>query len=189
MINELVPDERSGHLESPYRAEDVALMPGVPAALRELSEHGFLLIVVSNQPAAAKGTASRDALRAVHERVVELLEAQGASIDGSRYCFHHPEGVVPDLTETCDCRKPAPGLILAAAASLNVDLAASWAVGDADRDVIAGRTAGCRTVLVMNPDSRRRRGGREAVDAIVRDLPEASAYIVHASTQAEHGAG
>ncbi len=177
VINEPVPDARSGRPESPYRPEDVRLAEGAVDALRMLHEGGFVLIVVSNQPAAAKGTVSMDQLRAVHGRVVELLAAHGVELDDWRYCFHHPEGVVPQLTGACECRKPAPGMLLDAAREHDLDLAASWIVGDSDVDIQAGETAGVKTVLVQNPLTEHRRKGAAAQE-IVRNLSEAVGIIL-----------
>lgn len=178
VINELVPDQDSGRPESPYRPQDIALVPGATGALQALQQEGYRLIVASNQPAAAKGTATLDQLRAVHGRVVELLGAAGVELDGWRYCFHHPDGVVPELSGACDCRKPAPGMLLEAAAELGLDLGASWAVGDADRDVEAGRRAGCRTVLVEHSASQHRRRGGVETDAVAADLAAAAEIII-----------
>jgi D-glycero-D-manno-heptose 1,7-bisphosphate phosphatase len=95
----------------------------------------------------------------VHERTQELLAAEGATIDDWRYCFHHPQGTVPDLTGDCECRKPKPGMLLDAATRHGLDLGASWMVGDSDTDVQAGQAAGCRTALIEHPGSAHRRTG------------------------------
>jgi len=181
VINDLVWDERDGAYESPYAAAQVTLMPGVPEALRSLAEHGYRLVVVSNQPGAAKRKASLDDLRSAHERVVETLAGHEVRLDGYWYCFHHPEGEEPGLTGPCSCRKPKPGLITQAAGELGLDLRASWMVGDADRDVEAGRSAGCRTVLVLNPASQHRRNDRVEADASAGDLAEAAAIITRSA--------
>ena len=157
VIVDLVPDPRSGVDESPYRTEDVRLVAGAAAGLEALRRAGFLLIVASNQPAAAKGTVAMQELQAVHQRAVELLVQEGIELDCWRYCFHHPRGAVASLSVECSCRKPKPGLVLAAAAELGVDLARSWMVGDSTTDVEAGSSAGCATVLVEHPGSEHRR--------------------------------
>jgi D-glycero-D-manno-heptose 1,7-bisphosphate phosphatase len=172
VIDEPVLDPQTGRHESPYDPADVALVRGAGAALRSLAAAGFRLVVVSNQPAAAKERSTREALDAVHARIVELLAAEGVRIDDWRYCFHHP-----DFTGPCTCRKPEPGLLLDAARELGLDLGASWLVGDADRDVEAGRRAGCRTVLVENPRSAHRRAGA-AADAVAPHLTAAVAVIL-----------
>ncbi len=177
VINEPVPDPLTGTPESPYQPEDVQLAAGAAAAIRELHGAGFLLVAASNQPAAAKGNATMEQLRAVHERVVELLEAEGARLDDWRYCFHHPDADGP-----CRCRKPEPGMLLDAAAEHDIDLSRSWMVGDADRDVEAGRRAGVKTVLVENPGTAHRRKGAPS-DAVVRNLSDAAGIIVEESNR------
>jgi D-glycero-D-manno-heptose 1,7-bisphosphate phosphatase len=180
VINEPVLDERSRKYESPYRPEDVILAEGAAEAIKKLRDAGFLLIAVSNQPAAAKATTTMDELKAVHDRVVELLGEDGAQIDDWRYCFHHPEGVVPELTTACDCRKPAPGMILDGAAHNGADLAESWMVGDSDVDIEAAQRAGIRTILVENPLTTHRRKGAGAQEN-VRNLSAAAGIILNES--------
>jgi D-glycero-D-manno-heptose 1,7-bisphosphate phosphatase len=135
------------------------------------------VIVASNQPAAAKGIATVDALDAVHDRVVELLGDAASVVDEWRYCRHHPDALDPAL-RGCECRKPRPGMLLDAAGAHGLDLARSWMVGDADRDVEAGRTAGCRTALVENPESAHRRTGAAGEDVRVADLAAAVSEIL-----------
>ena len=106
-------------------------------------------------------------LHAMQARVLELLAAEGASFDDFRICLHHPEGVVPELTGPCDCRKPAPGMLLDAARELDIDLERSWMIGDTDSDVLAGRAAGCRTVLIEQPHSAHKRTAQPHPDAVV----------------------
>jgi len=184
VIVEPVPDALLGTHESPYRAHDVALVAGAVQAIRALREQGFLLVGVSNQPAAAKGNAKLEDLRAVHARTSELLSAHDADLDDWRYCFHHPAGVDPALAGPCGCRKPAPGLLLAAAAQHEIDLEQSWTVGDSDSDVAAGAAAGTRTVLVEHPRSRHRRRGTPAPTCTVIDLRSATSAIAGRSMPA-----
>jgi D-glycero-D-manno-heptose 1,7-bisphosphate phosphatase len=181
VIVEPVLDPIAGAPESPYRAADVALVAGVVEALQALRDAGLALVVVSNQPAAAKGTVSLDELRVVHERAVELLADRGVELDAWHYCYHHPDGAAPGLAGPCDCRKPEPGMLLRAARELELDLTRSWMIGDSDADIEAGRRAGCRTVLVEHPGSRHRRGAGSSPDHRVGDLGEAAALIAAAS--------
>ncbi len=180
VINEPVPHPVSGLPESPHRPEDVRLTPGCAEALAEFRRAGATLVVVSNQPSAAKGTATEADLDAVHDEIVRRLEALGVAPDDWRYCRHHPDGTLPALSGACDCRKPAPGMLLDAARDLALDLSASWMIGDGDADMAAGRAAGCRTILVRHPGTRHRRGHVTA-DASVDDLP-AAARMVAAAT-------
>lgn len=178
VINELVPDPVTGHPESPLRSNDVRLVPGAAAALRLLAGAGWRLVGVSNQPGAAKGLITLAGLRAIQARVLELLDVEGVSLDDFRLCLHHPEGVVPELTGPCGCRKPAPGMLLDAAAELGIDLGHSWMVGDTDGDVQAGQAAGCRTILVAHPASAHKRTAQLHPDAVVSDLRAAAGIIL-----------
>jgi D-glycero-D-manno-heptose 1,7-bisphosphate phosphatase len=170
VVNELVSDPGSRLPESPLDPDDVALVPGAAPALCRLRDAGYLLVAVSNQPAAAKGVVTLDRLRAVQDRVLELLQREGVVPDAVRCCFHHPEATVPELRQTCPCRKPAPGMLLDAAAELEVDLRASWMIGDTDGDVAAGAAAGCRTVLIAAPGSGHKRRGTAHADVYAPDL-------------------
>jgi D-glycero-D-manno-heptose 1,7-bisphosphate phosphatase len=177
VLNELVPDPVSGAAESPLQVEQVHLIAGAAAAAAQLAKAGYLLVCVSNQPAAAKGKVSVDGLLAVHRRVIRLLAAEGATLAASRLCLHHEHGVVPELSGPCDCRKPAPGMLLDAAASLGLDLCGSWMVGDTDADIGAGRAAGCRTVLIRNPASVHKRLQAISADMVADDLADAVAKL------------
>jgi histidinol-phosphate phosphatase family protein len=157
VINELVPDPVSGACESPLCVADVRLVPGAATAAARLARLGFVLVCVSNQPAAAKGEAPVSRLLEVHRRVLELLREQNVTLGASRLCLHHEHGVVPELSRPCDCRKPAPGMLLDAARALAIDLRISWMVGDTDADVAAGDAAGCMTMLVRHPGSFHKR--------------------------------
>jgi histidinol-phosphate phosphatase family protein len=162
VLNELVPDRSSGVPESPLRVEDVRLAPGAATAAAALARLGFVLVCVSNQPAAAKGKVSVAQLLAVHDRVLELLGEQGVRLRASRLCMHHEHGVVPELSGPCACRKPAPGMLLDSIRSLEIDPHVSWMVGDTDADIAAGKAAGCMTLLVRHPGSVHKR--LQAVD-------------------------
>jgi D-glycero-D-manno-heptose 1,7-bisphosphate phosphatase len=132
------------------RAEELRILRGVPQALRRLQRAGFRLIVVSNQAVVARGLASEDDVRALHVILQRLLvQAGGPPLDGWYFCPHHPEANVPAYRIDCDCRKPKPGLLLRAAIDHNLNLTASFAVGDRITDIVAGARAGCRTILVQ----------------------------------------
>jgi D-glycero-D-manno-heptose 1,7-bisphosphate phosphatase len=178
VINALAMDPVSGEPESPLNPADVRLLPGAGAALRQLRDAGFLLVGVSNQPAAAKGTLTIAQLEAIQARVLELLGVEGVRFDDFRICLHHPDGIVPALSGPCDCRKPAPGMLRDAAAALGIALERSWMIGDTDADVEAGRAAGCRTVLVEHPGSAHKRRGAVAADLTACDLDRAALAIL-----------
>lgn len=179
VLNDVVPDPRTGTDESPLHPDDVRLMPGVGAAILELAAAGYVLVQVSNQPAAAKGHVSVEQLRAVQDRVEELLAVDGVRLDDARLCLCHPDGVVPDLAGPCNCRKPAPGMLLDAARELNLDLGRSWMFGDGSADVGAARAAGCRVALVEHPRTAHRRQDAGEPDLKAATLPDAVRLLVH----------
>jgi D-glycero-D-manno-heptose 1,7-bisphosphate phosphatase len=183
VLNESVPDPVSGARESPLELSDVRLLAGAASAARRLVAAGYILVCVSNQPAAAKGKVTIQRLEAVHERVLELFAEDGVQLEASFLCPHHPEGVVRELSGPCDCRKPAPGMLLDAAGALAIDLGASWMLGDTDTDVEAGRAAGCRTVLIGHPGSAHKRTGRASPDLLAVDLADGVAQLL------DHDAG
>jgi D-glycero-D-manno-heptose 1,7-bisphosphate phosphatase len=183
VLNAGAPDPASGLLESPLRIEDVRLLPGVAAALAELTQAGYALVCVSNQPAAAKGKTTVGRLCALHDRVLGLLAREDVCLDASCLCPHHPEGIVAELSGPCACRKPAPGMLLDAAGALGLDLGRSWMLGDTDADVLAGAAAGCRTVLIEYAGSAHKRLSATSPDLRAADLTDAIAQLL------DHGRG
>jgi D-glycero-D-manno-heptose 1,7-bisphosphate phosphatase len=129
-------------------AEQFELFPYAPDALIRLRKAGFALIVVTNQPAVARGLITEAELRSLHEHLRQLLRQRGADVDAIYVCSHHPDAIVPALRVECDCRKPRPGLLHSAARELDLALSTSFLVGDRASDIAAGARAGCRTVLV-----------------------------------------
>ena len=178
VLNAAARDPESGFFEAPLRLADVHLLPGVAPALKRLAAEGYALVCTSNQPLAAKGKTTLDELMALHERVLELLATEGAHLDGSRLCPHHPDGSVAEFSGPCPCRKPAPGMLLDAAQDLDLDLEASWMLGDTDADVQAGQSAGARTVLIEYPPSAHKRLGGADPDLRAADLPGAVSRLL-----------
>lgn len=132
----------------PSRPEDLILYGEAAPELRRLRSAGFRLVVVTNQSGIARGYFTRDDLQRMHDHLTRELASRSVYLDGIYACPHHLEGVIPELSVACDCRKPKPGMLLQAAADLQLDLGRSWLVGDILDDVEAGNRAGCRTVLV-----------------------------------------
>jgi D-glycero-D-manno-heptose 1,7-bisphosphate phosphatase len=178
VLNGLVADPVSGAPESPLRTEDVALLPHAAAGVACLRAAGYAIVVVSNQPAAAKGTITLAQLEAVNDRVLWLMADAGEPVDAVRLCLHHPLGVVPGLAGPCDCRKPAPGMLLDAARELGLDLGRSWMIGDTDADIAAGLSAGCGTVLIEHAPSAHKRTGTATPDLRASDLLDAARQLL-----------
>jgi len=126
------------------------LMPNVGEGLRTLQDAGYKLIVISNQSAVARGYFAEQDLKPLFKALRNYLSQYGVELDGIYYCPHHPEGAVIKYAKECLCRKPQPGLIQKAANIHNIDLSASWMIGDILHDIEAGNKAGCRTIMVDN---------------------------------------
>lgn len=137
--------EDPGYLNHP---EQVKLLEGVAEALIELRAMGYMLIVVTNQSAVARGIVSEKGLGEIHNRLMQLLTERGAYLDQIYYCPYHPDGVIPKYRKESDWRKPNPGMLLAASDEMDIDLSQSWKIGDSSRDIEAGLRAGCKTILV-----------------------------------------
>jgi D-glycero-D-manno-heptose 1,7-bisphosphate phosphatase len=132
------------------RREDIRLLTGVPEALGLLKRTGYSLNVVSNQTVVARGMATEAEVSALNKYLQKIIElAGGPRLDGWYFCPHHPKANVPAYRINCECRKPHPGMLLRAASELDLDLSASFMVGDRITDIIAGVRAGCRTILVQ----------------------------------------
>ncbi len=143
----------SGDLGDP---DLVRLVTGAAAALVRLADAGFALVVVTNQGGVARGAFTEEDVEEVHERICELIaEETGRDqlLEHFYYCPWHPEGTVERYRREHPWRKPQPGMLYAAAADLDLDLTRSWLVGDQQRDVEAGRAAGCSTVLLSQDDA------------------------------------
>lgn len=148
VINELIYNPEQGLVDSPFVARQFRLLPRVSEAIKILHQKGFKIVVISNQPNIAKGYQTRAAFKQIRNKMAEELARGGTFLDGEYYCFHHPQAKVKSLKINCNCRKPKPGLLLKAAAELEIDMSHSWMIGDGLTDIQAGRDAGCRTVLI-----------------------------------------
>lgn len=128
------------------------LLDGVTEAIKMINESGYLAIVVTNQPVIARGEVSVVELQEIHNKMETLLGQAGAYIDDIFYCPHHPhkgyEGERPEYKIECECRKPKPGMLFAAAEKYNIDLSESWMIGDGENDIEAGKNAGCKVCAV-----------------------------------------
>lgn len=133
--------------------DGVVLVAGAPAAIAKCRAMGYAVVIVSNQSGVARGMFTEDDVRAVNRRMDQLLlEANpNAVVDRHEYCPFHPEAKVEAYRQDSFLRKPKPGMILAAADAMALDLSRSWLVGDAPRDIAAGKAAGCRTILIVDP--------------------------------------
>ncbi len=161
-----------------HRIADFGLIPGAAQAIKALNQAGLLVIMVTNQAGIARGYYDQAAMHALHAHLSQVLAAEGAHIDAIYFCPHHP-----DYSGTCDCRKPAPGMLQQAAVEHSIDLARSWLVGDTAGDIGAGRAVGCRTILVRTGygaqlEAQLQVGAGPQPEAVVDDVAAAATYIL-----------
>jgi histidinol-phosphate phosphatase family protein len=175
-------NRETGGVTAPDQLE---LLPGVAAAIQQLNHHGLRVVVITNQPLVAKGLCTEVDLQLIHNKLETLLGREGAFLDRIYYCPHHPEkgfpGERPELKIACACRKPKPGLIYQAARELNLDLRASWLIGDSTADVETARNAGLRSILVRTGHAGQDGKFKAEPDFIFGALSEAAQFIVGAA--------
>lgn len=133
-----------------YRKEQIVLYPNVKEALKELKNLDYLLIVINNQPAIARGLATEKDAKELNKFINSKLDNL---IDDFYFCPHHPNASVEKYRKICDCRKPAPGLLLKAAEDFDIDLKKSWMIGDMPSDIQAGKLAGYKTILIKSENN------------------------------------
>lgn len=160
--------EDIGYLADP---RDLRLIGNAGPAIRRLNDASIPTIVITNQAGVARGYLEESRLTDIHAELARLLAESGARVDGFYYCPHHPTAGRGEYRVACDCRKPAPGMLLAAAADLDLDLTGSFFVGDKLSDLGAGHNAGCRTILV------RTGYGRQIDDATIADSGYRPAFM------------
>jgi D-glycero-D-manno-heptose 1,7-bisphosphate phosphatase len=178
VLNELVLNPASGEYEPPHSPDDLIIFPEVIEALRILQEAGFELFLVSNQPDYAKGKMSLEDIRSVNTRFDHILTSRGIHFREYYYCYHHPNGIVPEYSFACKCRKPKPHFLLEAARDYGIDLENSWMIGDRDSDIGCGKAAGTRTILIEEPHSSALRGS-SCPDNMAANLKDALTIILH----------
>lgn len=153
--------------------DEVRLIRGAAHAVGSLRQLGYRIIVVSNQAGVARGVFTERDVDAVHERIAQMVyDSAGAIIDRFYYCPFHPDGTMKEYAREHPWRKPQPGMLLEAARSLDLDLHECWMAGDQERDVEAGRAAGCQTILITRKTSVTTRADFQA-----ESLAEAAAII------------
>lgn len=130
--------------------EELVLLPRSAGALRLFKKRGFRVIITTNQSGIARGYFTEGRLNEIHERLLEMLSQEGAIVDAIYYCPHLPEGKIREYSIECQCRKPRSGMLLQAAREHGISLRDSFMIGDTPVDILAGKGAGCKTVLIKN---------------------------------------
>lgn len=160
------------------RWEDFEFVPGAVDAMRRLKQAGYALVVVTNQSGIARGYYSEAQYQALTAAMQQALLDAGAAVDAVYHCPHHPKGKVAELAIDCDCRKPAPGMILRAAKELNLSLADSILVGDKPSDIEAARAAGVGRAYIVQSDNAESTTGLAGADAAHADLQSCVAALL-----------
>src|SRR5690606_10131742 len=165
----------------PYNTDPtrISFYPEAAFAVSALNGVGFDFYVISNQPGVAMGLFSERDLLQVRRTMEVWFHRHGTQLKDFLYCPHLPEATVPRYAKSCECRKPKPGLLYRAAEDHGIDLAHSWFLGDILDDVQAGRTAGCKTILIDNGNETEWDISPERTpDFIAADLNEAARLII-----------
>lgn len=160
------------------RWEDFEFVPGAVDAMRRLKKAGYALVVVTNQSGIARGYYSEAQYQALTAAMQQALANAGAAVDAVYHCPHHPKGKVAELAIDCDCRKPAPGMILRAAKELNLSLPDSILVGDKPSDIEAARAAGVGRAYIVQSDNAESTTGLAGADAAHADLQSCVAALL-----------
>jgi D-glycero-D-manno-heptose 1,7-bisphosphate phosphatase len=155
------------------------LYPETLPSMKRLNDAGFLLVIVTNQGGIAKELMTAELVEETHRLFLSWTAAAGVTVDAIHYCPHHPEGTIPDLSQPCDCRKPATGMVTRAAADLGVDLSRSYMVGDKLSDTEMGKNAGMTTILVRTGFGERQ---RHKIDELGVRPPDAVCDHIGAAT-------
>ena len=160
------------------RWEEFEFVPGAIDAMRRLKNAGYALVVVTNQSGIARGYYGEAQYQALTAAMQQALADAGAAVDAVYHCPHHPKGEVTELAIECDCRKPAPGMILRAAQDLNLSLPDSILVGDKPSDIEAARAAGVGKAYIVQSDNTESGQGLAGADAAHADLQSCVAALL-----------
>ncbi len=161
-----------------YRRADFEFIPGSVAALRALRAAGYLLVVITNQSGIARGIYSEADFHELTTHMRELLAAEGVTLDSIQYCPHLPDADVAQYRLDCECRKPLPGMIVAAAALLDIDPSESLLVGDRRADIEAGRAAGVGRCYLVRSGKPLSDNDAFQADGVFQDLTHCVADVL-----------
>lgn len=163
--------------------DELEVYPYAPIAIKKINDSDYLAIIITNQSVVARGLCTEANLRTIHNKLDTILGEHHAKVDGLYYCPHHPDGGFEGENKIykvdCHCRKPKPGMLLDAARDFNIDLANSWFIGDTERDILAGKAAGVKTIGVRT--GRGGHGFNSAPDFVLDDLEQAVYKILELS--------
>jgi D-glycero-D-manno-heptose 1,7-bisphosphate phosphatase len=167
-------NEDTGYVSS---ADELVVYPWAARAVRLINQSGLKTIVITNQSGVARAIYTEDVLAAIHARMIDELARDGARVDAIYYCPHHPRIGDERYRQTCECRKPRPGMLRAAARDHNIDLSRSFVIGDKASDINLAANVGARSALVMTGYGRETLANRDCwpcdPDLVADDLLDA----------------
>ena len=167
--------EDVGHLADPSR---LRLLPGAVEGIQLLQDQ-FLIVIATNQSVVARGLLDEDGLLRIHQALARTLQSQGVLLDAVYACPHHPLFGSPAYRRECPCRKPQPGMLLQAMRDFDIQPNLSFAIGDKDSDILAGRLAGvAATVLVQSPKTEATTMHHDVATYVASNLYEAARLVL-----------
>ncbi|MFB5173507.1 D-glycero-beta-D-manno-heptose 1,7-bisphosphate 7-phosphatase [Erwinia amylovora] len=160
-----------------FEIDNFEFIDGVIDAMRELKQMGFALVLVTNQSGIARGMFSEEQFMQLTEWMDWSLADRDVDLDGIYFCPHHPEAVVEALRQSCDCRKPQPGMLLTAQQELHIDMSASYMVGDKIEDMQAALAAGIGKKVLVGSGKPLTPESENAADWVLNSLKDLPARI------------
>lgn len=150
VIIKMVYDLEYDYIHTAFLPSEIEFIYGIFELLKKTKSLGYKNIIVSNQPDIGFGKISEKNFKEICSKINKELKKEDIVLDGEYYCFHHPFAELEPYRKECDCRKPKIGMLLKAAKDHQIDLSKSWIIGDGVNDIIAGKSAGCKTILTAN---------------------------------------
>jgi D,D-heptose 1,7-bisphosphate phosphatase len=140
----------NGHIRTVTDPNEIEYVPGIFKLIQKALVDEYKIIIISNQPGIGLGQIDKETFDKITKEIETDFKTNHIEITASYYCFHHPFAKLEEYKKVCECRKPAPGMLLQAAKEHDIDLTKSWFIGDGVNDIKAGHAAGCKTMLVAN---------------------------------------
>ncbi|EGT3622388.1 D,D-heptose 1,7-bisphosphate phosphatase [Morganella morganii] len=160
-----------------HKVDDFQFIENAIEAMQSIKQMGYALIIVTNQAGIARGMYTEDQFMHLTEWMDWSLADRGVDLDGIYYCPHHPEGTVEEFRQVCNCRKPAPGMLLDAQKYLKIDMGNSYMVGDKLDDMLAGRAAEVGTTVLVRTGKPVTEDAEAAADIVINSIADLPALL------------
>ncbi|MBA5808499.1 D-glycero-beta-D-manno-heptose 1,7-bisphosphate 7-phosphatase [Morganella morganii] len=160
-----------------HEIDDFQFIENAIEAMQAIKQMGYALIIVTNQSGIARGMFTEDQFMHLTEWMDWSLADRGVDLDGIYYCPHHPEGTVEEFRQVCNCRKPAPGMLLDAQKHLKIDMGNSYMVGDKLDDMLAGRAAEVGTTVLVRTGKPVTEDAEAAADIVINSIADLPALL------------